>query len=124
MPKRGHNIKQIKEYQYNAGLKFGEFTVKELLDVQIWKFYPSGPLMEFCQYDANGDSLSGWKRLESEQDYSNCQVTLKDLLMDDSVKSYKLDEKGNWIMATYERDANAVYGEWYRKFTREIEYYE
>lgn len=124
MPKLGHNIKQIKEYQYNAGLKFGEFIVKELVEVFIWKFYPSGPLMEFCQYDGNGDRLAGWKRLESEQDKPNCQVTLKDLLMDDSVTSYELDEKGNWIMATYERGVNAVCGEWYRKITREIEYYQ
>ncbi len=33
MPNIGHNIKQIKQYTYDAFLKFGDFTVKELCDV-------------------------------------------------------------------------------------------
>lgn len=128
MPNIGHNIKQLKEYSYDAFLKFGDFTVKELYQVTITKFYPSGYVKERSIYNDKGLDRSD-KFLESrgETDILNLNELLESYREFDhygAITSHQSDEKGNWIMMTYERAAiYRVCDELYIKQTREIEYY-
>ena len=55
MSNLSHRIKQLKNYTYNAGLKFGEVERKELIQVDILRFDPSGYLIEWGTYDAEGN---------------------------------------------------------------------
>ncbi|MFZ4705381.1 MAG: hypothetical protein ACOYMF_05175 [Bacteroidales bacterium] len=136
MSNLNHNIKQLKLFNYNAGLKFGEIERKELLAVEILRFNPSGYIIERGRYNPAGDGEK-----ESIPPTTLDVLGLDPLKQDEVIRKWtrnegwrsmsifdcKADENGNliyyvWGQTIYDTEDGVI--KTYEMFIREIEYYQ